>query len=209
LIYRIARALSALLVGLRVRVRIVGADSVPTTGGVLLVLNHRSLLDAAVSQIACPRPVRAMTKSTEFRRPLVARLLTLVGAFPVRRYRVDPQAVRTVLRCLARGEVVAIYAEGERSWDGRLQPFRRGTLRLLLGAGAPIVPCALEGTYEAWPRWSRRIARANVTVRFGQPFSLGHHRGRAAREAALPEAERVLTHALFSLGAPGARERAR
>ncbi len=202
--YGAARALARLVLPLRVRLAVRGARHVPVTGPALLVINHRSLMDAVVSQVACPRPVRAMAKSTQFRRGSMARLLLALGAFPVRRYRVDPQAVRTTLRLLDAGEMVAVYPEGERSWDGRLQPFRLGTLRLLLAADVPVVPCVVSGSYELWPRWSRRIGRGPVTVRFGRPLRFGPHPDRASRDRALPGARRRLLATFHELGAPGA-----
>ena len=48
---------------------------------------------------------------------------------------------------------MGVFPEGERSWDGRLQPLRSGTIRLLLKAGVPVIPCGMVGIYEVFPRW--------------------------------------------------------
>ena len=125
--------------------------------------------------------------------------LPRVAAIPARRYRVDPQSVRTALRVLERGDGVGIYLEGERSWEGALRPFRRGSIRLILKAGVPVVPCHVSGTYDAWPRWTRSRWRSPVHVRYGEPLHFGVHETRAARESALEPAARRLRQALLGL----------
>ena len=172
-----------------------GREHVPESGPFILALNHNSLLDAPLAQVACPRTVHTMTKSSQFRSAPFRWLLLGLQTFPVRRYRVDPQAVRTVLRLLEEGRGVGIYPEAERSWDGRAQPFRRGAIRLILKAGVPVVPCGITGSFHVWPRWSRRPRRGQVTVRFGPPLEFGRHDDREAREAALPGAEQRLRDA--------------
>ena len=97
------------------------------------------------------------------------------------------------------GKVVGVYPEGERSWDGVLQPFRRGTVRLLLKVGVPIVPCGLEGSFDVWPRWGAGIRRADVTIRFGEPIHLGRHDDRRERERLLPETQETLAKVLRRL----------
>lgn len=192
----VARALSVTLVRLEVR----GLENVPDSGPCFLIANHQSVLDPILVQGACARPVHSFTKSSQFSSGGFVRWLLLrVNAIPVRRYRVDPQAVRTALRVLERDGVVGIYPEGERSWDGTLQPLRRGTVRLILKAGVPVVPCGVDGSFGAWPRWSRRPSRVRVRVRFGRPLRFARHETRAERNAALDGALEQLNTALARL----------
>lgn len=173
-----------------------GVENIPATGPFLLISNHQSNLDPILIQAVCPRRVHAMAKSSQFAVPVIASLMKRLHAFPVRRYQADPQAVRTALRRLAEDEAVAIYVEGERTWDGNLQPPRPGTIRLALKAGVPIVPATISGSYDAWPRWDSRIQRRPVTITFGPPFRLPHLERKADREAALPSAAATIMAAL-------------
>jgi 1-acyl-sn-glycerol-3-phosphate acyltransferase len=165
-----------------------GLEHVPPSGAFLLLANHQSILDPIMIQAVCPRPIHAMAKSTQFASPFMAWLMRRLLAFPVRRYQIDPQAVRVVLRRLAAGEAVGIYVEGERSWDARLQQPRRGTIRVALHAGVPIVPCTIVGSYDVWPRWHRGLRLEPIRIDFGPPFRLPTITDRRAREAALDEA---------------------
>jgi 1-acyl-sn-glycerol-3-phosphate acyltransferase len=165
-----------------------GREHVPATGPFLLICNHQSNLDPMLIQSVAPRPVHAMAKSTQFAVPVVGQIMRHLWSFPVRRHQVDPLAVRLALRYLHEGYGVCIYVEGERSWDGQLQKPRRGTLRLALKAGVPVIPCVITGSYEAWPRWDRRIRRHHVRITFGPPIPLPHLDRRIDRDAFLDEA---------------------
>lgn len=165
-----------------------GLEHVPPTGPFILISNHQSNLDPILIQASCPRRIHAMAKSTQFAAPVIGSLMTRLHAYPVRRYQTDPQSVRLTLRRLAQGEGVGIYIEGERSWDGRLQPAKPGTVRIVLKAGVPVVPATIHGSYDAWPRWDRRIRFRPIHIRFGPAMRFPALDRRADREAALPEA---------------------
>lgn len=198
--YQLVRPVAKGLSIAMTRLAVEGRENIPRQGPFLLVANHQSVLDPILVQANCPRPVHSLTKSSQFSSGTVsAWLLLRINAIPTRRYRVDPQVVRTVLRLLERGEAVCIYPEGERSWDGTLQPLRRGTVRLILKAGVPVIPCGVKDSFNAWPRWSRRPRRCRVVLRFGAPMHFGRHDTRAEREPALDAAVARLARALAEL----------
>jgi 1-acyl-sn-glycerol-3-phosphate acyltransferase len=173
-----------------------GEENLPRSGPALILCNHLSYLDPILLQAHVHRPIYALAKSTSFSAPLTGPLMHRVCSFPVRRYQVDPQAVRIALRHLSAGRLVAIYIEGERSWNGRIQEPKKGTVRLALTAGVPVIPCAISGTYEVLPRWNRRIRPGPVTFHFLPPVPLPTLHGRANREPMVPEATRLIMEAL-------------
>lgn len=186
--YRFAQWLMSNVWRLYGSLEVLGSGNVPAAGPFLLLCNHQSNLDPMLIQSVAPRPMHAMAKSTQFAVPVIGRLMRHLWSFPVRRHQVDPLSVRLALRFLRDGEGVCIYVEGERSWDGRLQKPRRGTIRLALKAGVPVIPAVITGSYEAWPRWDRRIRRHHVRITFGPPIPLPHLDRRSEREAFLTEA---------------------
>jgi 1-acyl-sn-glycerol-3-phosphate acyltransferase len=193
--YRLAQFIARNAWRLAGGIRVEGREHVPPTGPFLLIANHQSFLDPIFMQAVLRRPVYAMAKSTQFTDPIVGWMMRRVLSFPVRRYQVDAQAVRIALRHLEHGRGVAVYIEGERTWDGRLQEPKPGTARLALRAGVPVVPCAVVGTYDIWPRWSRRPAPGTATIRFLEPLELPHLSG-AANRAATPAAGRTIMEAI-------------
>ena len=204
--YRVGKVLVRWAVARIVRAKIDGLEHLPASGPCILVPNHQSVLDPLLLQANLPRPVDSMAKSTQFTQGFFRWILPRVHAFPVRRYRVDPQSVRVLFRRIGEERVTCVYPEGERSWDGRLQPFRRGTLRVLLRAGVPIIPVGIDGTYRVWPRWaSRPRAGLTVHIRIGEPILLGEHRDRQTREAVLSQTEATLRRALLHLSGESSR----
>ncbi len=197
--YRAFQLLLTPFVHAAARLEVVGRENIPTAGPFILVANHQSYLDPIIVQVLCPRPLHTLAKSTQFTGKVMSWVMPRVNAIPTRRYRIEPQAVRVVLRRLATGEAVGVYPEGERSWDAELQPFRRGTIRLLLKAGVPVVPCGLAGAYDVWPRWSKKLRRGRIRVEFGKPLQWPAMHDRAERNAFLPEATKQLKETLDSL----------
>ena len=190
------------------KVRVEGKDNVPKTGPFIMLTNHQSNLDGLLVHAYSPRLMFSMTKSSPFKHAWARPILRNVGTFPARRHRVDPQVVRVALRYLGEGRAVGIHAEGERSWDGRIRPLRLGTIRLVLKAGVPVIPCGVVGAYDIWPRWDSfpvRIPfldRTAVRIRFGSAMHFGRHDHRASREEHLDETLESITRVLQELTHP-------
>ena len=103
-----------------------------------------------------------------------------VGQIPVDRSggAASERALRTGLRVLANGHILGIYPEGTRTPDGRLYRGKTGVARLALEARAPVVPCAMVGTFEFQPPGKIR-PRLNIRpgVRFGMPLDFSRYYG--------------------------------
>ncbi len=196
-IYRLAQALVPRLWRWKGgSVTVLGGENLPQSGPGLILSNHLSYLDPILLQAHVRRPIYALAKSTSFSAPITGPLMHRVCSFPVRRYQVDPQSVRIALRHLRAGRLVGIYIEGERSWNGRIQEPKKGTVRLALKAGVPVIPCAISGTYEVMPRWTRAIRPGPVTIHFLPPVPLPTLHGRVNREPMVPDATRLIMEAL-------------
>ena len=202
MLYRTLRRIMSLYFRARMKIRTEGEKNVPGKGPFLLVLSHKSHLDSLLLHTFCPRLVFTLAKSSVFRTRFMAWLAPRVGAVPTRRFQIDPQAVRVALRLIGRGEGVGVFPEGERSWDGTLQSLRSGTIKLLLKAGVPVIPCGIVGTYEIFPRWGHMnwlklgLGREPVIIRYGEPIHFGRHDDRASRERARPDATARIETAL-------------
>ena len=194
ILYRVLRWTMSFYFRARMKIRFEGEENIPKKGPFFLVLSHQSDLDSLLLHTFCPRLIFTLAKSSVFRTRLMAWLAPRVGAVPTRRYQIDPQSVRMALRLVQRGEGVGVFPEGERSWDGGLQPLRGGSIRLLLKAGVPVIPCGLVGTYEVLPRWGHMnwfkvgLGREPVIIRYAEPIHFGKHDDRASREQARPDA---------------------
>ena len=151
-------------------IRLTGMDHIPQKGAAIVAANHVSLLDGIILGACLPRLTRFMTKNSPFQNPIIRKVLMAAGAFPVKRYRTDVIAVRNAWRVLQEDHLLGVFPEGERSWDGQMLPFKKGTLRLIMAAGKPLIPVGISGIYELMPRWTHRIKKVPIRINVGKPM---------------------------------------
>jgi 1-acyl-sn-glycerol-3-phosphate acyltransferase len=155
------------------RFRVVGKEGLPTNGGVILAANHVSYVDPLFIGVALvERQLHFLAKEELFRSALFGALIRDLRAFPVRRGRVDPSAIKRCLRLLEEGEVLLMFPEGTRGDGQSLREGEEGIGLLAARSGCPVVPVYVRGTDKVLPK-GKRIPRVHpVTVYFGQPMRL-------------------------------------
>jgi len=150
---------------------VVGAELMPSTGPVVLCMNHESILDIPAVAVGSTRPITFMAKRELFRSPAVSRAWGRLGAFSVDRDLFDLRAIRIGLEVVRRGEVLGMYPEGTRK-PGTLLEFLSGAPWIALSTGAPLLPCAIAGTERALPRGKRMPRRIPIRVTFLPPVEV-------------------------------------
>lgn len=172
-LYEFGRMVTAALATLIYRYRSFGLHRVPTTGPVLLVANHQSFLDPPVVGLAVRnRQLDYVARFGLFQARWFSGLITLFNAIPIREDSGDAAAIREILRRLEEGHAVLIFPEGARTDDGAMGSFKRGIALLVKRAQCPVVPVAVEGCFDAWPRTRRlpRLWNVRVAAAVGKPI---------------------------------------
>jgi len=97
--------------------------------------------------------------------------LDQVETIPVDRDSGDVGAIRRVLQALHEDRAIVLFPEGTRSPDGLLQKPKAGVGLMACKSGAPVVPCRVYGSFEAFGKGAK-IPRFGtpVTVVFGPPI---------------------------------------
>ena len=170
-----------------------GRKNMPRRGPVILASNHLSFADHFFGPLPLPRKVVFLAKSEYFTGKGLKGLFSKaffsgVGQIPIDRTggEASERALRSGLRVLAAGNVLGIYPEGTRSPDGRLYKGRTGVARLALESRAPVVPCAMIGTFEFLPPGSfRPQLRIRPGVVFGKPMEFSRYYGQESDRDAL------------------------
>ena len=107
-----------------------------------------------------------------------------IGSIPLEIGRPDLGALRRALAALDAGHVVGIFPEGPSSVRGRLEPGHHGVGVLALRSGAPVLPAAIRGTYEALVGRRLYVPRRHpISVTFGAPRAFTAERRDARRSA--------------------------
>ena len=141
------------------RVKAIGVENVPAGGGALLAANHAGILpwDATMMSLAIrrehplPRHPRFLVLDWAFELPYVSVVMRKVGGVVA--------SPHNALRLLREDRLVAVFPEGIKGTGKpfgqryRLQRFGRGGfVEVALRAGAPIVPVAVVGSEEIYPK---------------------------------------------------------
>jgi len=76
-------------------------------------------------------------------------------------------SVDAALPLLKQGASFLIFAEGTRSRDGRLRPFKLGSVRMAIEAGVPLVPVSIVGSHLIMRKKNWALYPGEVSVHFG------------------------------------------
>lgn len=183
-----------------------GEDHLPKDGAAVLVSNHLSFSDSIFLPLLLPRRVTFLAKSDYFTGTGIKGTFNRLffsgtGQVPIDRSggQASEAAMRTGLRILDDGNLLALYPEGTRSPDGRLYRGRTGAARMALHAQVPVIPVAMIGTYEAQPTGRVRPSLRRIGVRLGAPIDLSRYYGMADDRFVLRSATDEIMYDLMEL----------
>ncbi len=169
--YRFLQILAQGIISALFRIRVFGRENLPKRGGVLIVSNHQSYLDPVLIGVGLRRPVTFMARDTLFRHPLFGLLIKSLNAFPIKRGRLDAGAMREAEERLKSGWQLLLFPEGTRTRNGQIGRVKPGFGLLAARGGVPVIPAAIYGAFEVWPRGHRMFLPLPIRVAFGKPIA--------------------------------------
>ena len=163
----VCRTLAVSVFGFRVRF----AEPLPRRGGLIVLSSHQSLFDPLLLGLAADRRLSSLARSSLYRFKPFAAVITALDAVPIDRNASMVKAMKAVIGRLRAGCAVVIFPEGTRTATGELGEIKGGFALLAKKAEVPIVPVAIVGAYECWPR-SRLLPRpGRIRLEFGRVIS--------------------------------------
>ena len=171
------------------RLRVEGADRVPSSGSAIVAGNHVSALDGVALALATGSRGRRMTRflvAAEFFRKLwCGWALRLYRQIPIRRGARDQGALDAAIETIRGGALAGIFPEGtvNPEPEAGLLRGRKGAARIALATDAPVVPVGIWGTQARWPKIGlplRRPWRPVVAISSGEPIPPKGDAGSAA-----------------------------
>ena len=109
-----------------------------------------------------------MARSSLYRFKPFAAIITALDAIPIDRESSTVAAMKGVINRLRDGAAVVIFPEGTRTADGKLGELKGGFVLLAKRAGVPIVPVAIVGAWECWPRTRLFPRPGRIRLEFGR-----------------------------------------
>jgi 1-acyl-sn-glycerol-3-phosphate acyltransferase len=154
--------------GAGIDVVVEGAENIPADQPVIFAANHQSTLDIPAMFGYLPVQFRIMAKQILFMIPFLGWHLFLAGNIPINRKNTK-QAFGSVLKAAAiikKGISILVFVEGTRSRDGRLHRFKRGSFTLARKLNVPVIPVAIQGTFDLMPAdaWTASPGRVEIRI---------------------------------------------
>lgn len=143
----------------------------------IFVANHQSHMDVPSIVAALPLTVRFVAKQSLFKIPVFGQAIRAVGTIEIdRSNREDAlKKMQEAQTGVARQASILFFAEGTRSEDCQLKPFKKGAFAMAAALGLPIVPIGVSGTNAVLPPGLHPIRGGPVRVRIGTPFAVGEN----------------------------------
>jgi 1-acyl-sn-glycerol-3-phosphate acyltransferase len=173
LIDSIIRLWARILIGAAgIELRTEGVETIDRKQRYILVSNHHSYYDIPCILAAIPQPIRFMAKVSLFKIPIFGWGLGRAGFIPIDRKnrRTAVKSFDLAVERIRKGNTVVVFPEEGRSRERAMRPFQRGGFLLALRSELPILPIAIDGTYDVFRAGAKRIKAGPVTIKVGTPI---------------------------------------
>lgn len=129
----------------------------------LIVSNHQTGFDQFFVGMAFKGPVYYIASEDLFSNGFVSRLLRwAVNPIPIKKQTTDVKAVMNCLRVAREGGTIALFPEGNRTYDGKPVHIKPGIVGLMRKLGLPLAIFHIEGGYGVQPRWADKTRKGKM-----------------------------------------------
>ena len=170
-LYRIWQRTGRLMFSIYAPLTVTGTENVPRTGAFLLASNHASNLDPPILGFTCPRRLAFFAKQEVYESFFLRLVAQVYQIIPVDRDTPSISTVRQSIQVLRSGTPIMIAPEGTRSYDGTLQAFKPGFVKLAHRARVPVLPVGIVGAFKVLPRNKKLPRPGRITVNYGPAYT--------------------------------------
>src|SRR5262245_16520269 len=163
----------ALVAAAGIKLHTVGIERVDPAQRYVLVSNHHSYFDIPCIFVALSmQPIRFMAKVSLFKIPIFGWSIGRAGFIPIDRKnrRTAVKSFDLAVQRIRKGNTVVVFPEEGRSRERAMRPFQRGGFLLALRSELPILPIAIDGTFDVYRAGAKWVTPGPVTIRVGTPI---------------------------------------
>jgi 1-acyl-sn-glycerol-3-phosphate acyltransferase len=173
-----------------VKVEVIGLENINSDENYVYVANHCSGFDIPVVMASIPGQLRIVFKKELTKIPLFGWQLRTGPYILIDRENPSKamESLEIAKKKIEKGASVLLFAEGTRSKDGNIQPFKRGAFTLATRSGKKIIPLTIKGTFNILPKKKFRIRPGIVKLFIDSPIE---HNGLIDKKSELELMERV------------------
>jgi 1-acyl-sn-glycerol-3-phosphate acyltransferase len=178
-----------------VNVRVFGLERIDPSRNYIYVSNHASMFDIPAILAGIPDQIRIIYKKELEIIPVFGWGLRYGAYIGINRGRGGDamKSLDEAIDKMRHGASVLLYAEGTRTMDGRLQPFKRGAFNLAVKAGIPVVPLTVNGSYSILRKNSIDVVPGVVDLVLDFPIPVPAGEGKEAERILMDQVHAVIT----------------
>jgi 1-acyl-sn-glycerol-3-phosphate acyltransferase len=137
----------------------------------LVLPNHQGFWDPFMAGIYLKQQIFYIASDAIFRSPFFGLLMTLLGVIPKTKAQSDIDALKNIIAIKDRGDVIGIFPEGRRTWDGVTLPLVYSTSKLVRMLKVPVISVVFKGGYFSQPRWGVHVQKGRILMEYKILFS--------------------------------------
>ena len=159
------------------RLRVEGVEHIPLKPPFVMIAHHSSHLDVLTLGAALPWRLRRhafpiAAGDVFFETPAVSAFSAMMlNALPMWRKRCGSHAMQELRdRLIGDPASYLLFPEGKRSRDGTMSAFKPGLGMMIAGAPVPVVPCFIDGAFQAFRPETKLPRPLPISLRIGPPL---------------------------------------
>lgn len=158
------------LVGIKVKV--IGSENYDHNGTYVVVSNHASMTDIPAILVGIDLNLRLVAKEELGKIPIFGWGLRF-GDFILIKRGQNKEALRSLFEAeekLREGKSVHLFADGTRSLDGTIKPFKRGGFLLAARTNTPVLPVTILGSHRITEKGSFKMFPGTIRLVIDRPI---------------------------------------
>lgn len=179
-----------------VKVESVGTENIGKNQSYIYVSNHASGFDIPAVIAGIPDQIRIVYKKELEKIPFFGWGLKYGKTYIAIDRQKGTEAARSLEEAAEKirtGASVLLFAEGTRTLDGKLQPFKRGAFNLAVKAGVSVIPLTINGSYKILPKKKYRLVPGTVTLVIGKPIEVNKGGGKEEELNLMSEVHKIIS----------------
>ena len=160
------------------RIKINGADNIPTDGSCMICINHISMWDPIILICHLPRRIAFIAKKETEKIPVIGWILKKIDCIFINRDGVDLSAMRQSLKALSSDKVVGIFPTGTREKKNPGAKPKSGCALLAAKSGTRVIPIGINATYRLFSK---------IVVTVGEPIDFSEYKGQKCSQEFLEQ----------------------
>lgn len=166
-------------------------DTIDLKPPYILLSNHVNNWDPLFINCYVNEPICFVAAAPLFRNKALKKVLDYTGAISKTKSMSDTSTIRNILKAKKNGRAIALFPEGNRTWNGHTEPLYFSTSKLIKLLNIPVITVNIKGGYLSHPRWADTKRKGQVVLSFEKKWDINE-----LKDYSVEEIHDMLTEAL-------------